>query len=92
MPHLFAHAQYADMLFVYRFCNGNAIVACREYSLRFLNRRVTDSRVFASIYNKLRETGAPPRNHISSDCANEQNVDDGMTEPLHIIAGWRHII
>jgi len=63
------------MVIVYGFCNGNALAARREYSLRFPNRRVPDSRVFATVYNKLRETGALPSSHMSSECANEQNVD-----------------
>jgi len=76
MPHVFTHAEYTDMVFVYGFRNGNALAACTEYSLRFPNRRVQDSRVFASVYNKLRETGALPSSHISSECAKEQNVDE----------------
>jgi len=76
MPHVFTHAEYADMAFVYGFCKGNALAACREYSLRFPNRRVPDSRVFASVYNKLRETSALPISHVSSECASEQNVDE----------------
>jgi hypothetical protein len=74
MPHVFTHAEYADMVFVYGFCNGNGLAACREYSLRFPNRRVPDSRVFASVYNKLRKTGAFPSSHVSSERATEQNV------------------
>jgi len=76
IPHVVTHAEYADMVFVYGFCNGNALAACREYSLGFPNCRVPDSRVFASVYNKLRETGALPSSHISSKGANEQNVDE----------------
>jgi len=76
MPRVFTHAEYADILFVSGFCNGNALAACREYSLRFPNRRVPDSRVFASVYNKLRETGALPNSHISSEPANEQYVEE----------------
>ena len=76
MPHVFTHAEYADMVFVYGFCNGNAFAACRKYSLRFPNHRVTDSKVFASVYNKLRETGALPSSHMSSERANEQNMDE----------------
>ena len=78
MPHVFTHAEYADMVFVYGFCNGNALAAFREYmySLRFTNCRVPKSRVFASVYNKLRETGALPSIHISSERANEQNVGE----------------
>jgi hypothetical protein len=76
MPHVFTHTEYADMVFVYGFCNGNALAACREYSVRFANRRVPDSRVFTSVYNKPRETGALPNSHISSERANERNVDE----------------
>jgi len=64
------------MVFVYGFCNENVRAACREYSLRFPNRRVPDSRVFASVYNKLHKNGALPSRHISSERANEQNVDE----------------
>jgi len=76
MPHVFTHAKYADMAYVYGFCNGNALAACREYNLRFPNRRVPNSRMFASVCNKLRETGALPSSHISSERVNEQNVDE----------------
>ena len=31
--------------------------------------------MFARVYNKLRDTGTLPSSHISSECANEQNVD-----------------
>ena len=76
MLHIFTHAEYANMVLVYGFCNGTALSPCREYSLQFLNRRVPDSRVFASVYNKLRETGALPISHVSSEHANERNVDE----------------
>jgi hypothetical protein len=32
--------------------------------------------VFASVYSKLHETGALPSGHISSERANEQNVEE----------------
>jgi hypothetical protein len=76
MPHVYTHAEYADMVFVYGFCNGNALAACREYSLQFPNRRVPDSRVCAGVYNKLHEAGTLLSSHISSEPANEQNVDE----------------
>ena len=70
-PHVFTHAE-----FVYGFCNENALAACKEYSLRFPNRRVPDSRDFASVYNTLHETGALLSSHISSELANKQNMDE----------------
>jgi len=74
MPNVFTHAEYADVVFFYGFCNGNVLAACREYSLRFPDRRVPDSRVFASVYKKMRETGALLSSHVSSEPANEQNI------------------
>jgi hypothetical protein len=76
MPRVFTYAEYVDMVFCYGVCNGNALAACRKYSLRFPNSRVSHLRVFASVYNKLPETGALPSIHISSERANEQNVDE----------------
>jgi hypothetical protein len=64
------------LVIFYGFCNGNALAACEEYSLRFPSGTVPDSRVSASVYNKLCETGAIPSSHISSERANEQNVDE----------------
>ena len=32
--------------------------------------------MFVSVYKELRETGALPSNHISSERAKEQNVDE----------------
>jgi len=69
------------MVFLYVFCNGNALAACKEYSLRFPNRSVADSRVFGSVYNKPRESGTLPSSHISSERANEQNVDETENIP-----------
>lgn len=76
MPHVYTHGEYADMIFVYGFCDGNALGACREYRRRFPGRRVPDSRVFTCAYSKLRETGAVPSRHISSERGDEQTVDD----------------
>jgi len=76
MPHVFTHLEYADMVFLYGFCNRNALAACRKYSLWFSNRKVPDSSMFASVYSKLRETGELPSNRISSEPANEQKVDE----------------
>jgi len=53
MLHVFTHAEYADMVFVYRFCNGNALAVGTEYSLRFPNHRVPDSRVFCHCGKKF---------------------------------------
>lgn len=76
MPHVFTNGEYADMVFVYGFCNGNAAAAAREYGRRFPNRRLPDSKVFGRVFTRLRETGAVPSSHLASERANEQNVNE----------------
>lgn len=46
MPQYFTNAEYADIHFVYGFCNGNANAAVQEYRRRFPNRRIPNDRVF----------------------------------------------
>lgn len=41
----FTHQEYADMHFIYGFCNGNARAVAREYQRRFPNRRTSDYRM-----------------------------------------------
>lgn len=57
------------------FFNGNALVACRDLCERFPTRRPPDSRVFTGVYDKLHDTGASLSRHNSSECVDEQNVD-----------------
>lgn len=67
MPHVFSHAEYADMVYVYGFCNGNATASVAEYQRRFPQRRVPNHKVFSRIFINLRETGCFPSARISSD-------------------------
>ena len=76
MPHVFIHAEYADMVFVYGHCNGNAVAACAGYDRLFPNRRVPDSWTLTRVFTNLRETGAAPSSRISSDRVNEQNMNE----------------
>ena len=45
MPHIFINAEYADVLYVYGFCDGSAAV--EEYRRRFPMRRMPDRKVFS---------------------------------------------
>ncbi|KYQ53885.1 hypothetical protein ALC60_07178 [Trachymyrmex zeteki] len=54
----YSNVGYADMVFVYGFCDGNATEAVREYVRRFPNRRVPDRRVITMTFNRLREIGS----------------------------------
>jgi hypothetical protein len=38
MPFTFSFAEYADMTYVYGFCDGNSVYAEAEYQKRFPNR------------------------------------------------------
>ena len=38
MPSRFSFAEYADMIYVYGFCDGNLVHAVAEYQKRFPNR------------------------------------------------------
>lgn len=74
MPRTYSNVEYADMVFVYGFCDGNAVEAVREYARRFPNRRVPDRRVITMTFNRLRETGSfsihqdPLRANLQENC------------------------
>lgn len=76
MPHVFTHSEYADMVFVYGFCGGNALSARREYVRRFPNRRIPNCRVFTYVFNKLHLTGTVPSTRIAYERANVQNLNE----------------
>jgi len=42
MPFRFPFAEYADMIYVYGFCDGNSFHAVAEYQKRFPNRTTRD--------------------------------------------------
>jgi hypothetical protein len=76
MPRIFSHVEYADMVFVYGFCNGNARAAVIEYNRRFPTRTIPDHKVFIRTFNNLRENGSFPSTHINSERQDEQNLDE----------------
>ena len=76
MPHIFTNAEYADMIYVYGFCDGSATAAVEEYHRRFPMRRIPDRRVFYKVFNTLREYGTLPSAHVSSERARKQNMEE----------------
>jgi hypothetical protein len=68
------NAEYADMLYVYRFCDGSAAAAVVDYRQQFPNCRIPDRRVFTRIFNTLREAGTLPSAHVSSERQAQQDV------------------
>jgi len=57
MPFTFSVAEYACMIYVYGSCDGNSVHVVAEYQRRFPNRRIPTRRVFARVYQTLRDTG-----------------------------------
>jgi hypothetical protein len=68
---LFTNAEYADIVFVYGFCNGNGRAAVEEYRRRYPDRRTPNHQTFAATFNSLREKGKFPDNNIERDRAND---------------------
>jgi len=76
MPHIFINAEYADMLYVYGFCDVSATAAFEEYRRWFPMRRILDCRVFSKLFNTLRECDTLPSAHVSSERAHKQNMKE----------------
>jgi hypothetical protein len=70
MPHIFTNAKYADMLYVYGFCDGSATAAVEEYHRRFPMRRIL-YRVFSKVFNTLYGHGKLPSAHVLSEQARQ---------------------
>jgi len=76
MPFTFSVADYANMIYVYGFCDGNSVQAVAECQQRFPNRRIPTQRVFTRVYQTLRDTGTLPAVRIAA----ERDVNEGVDE------------
>jgi len=76
MPHIFTNAKYAEMMYVYGFCDGSATAAVEEYRRRFPMRRIPDRTVFYKVFNTLHECGTLPSAYVSSERACKQNMEE----------------
>lgn len=73
----FTVQDYADIIFIYGFCDGNSLEASREYHLRFPGRRQPNHKTFAKAFQRLRETGTPvPRKIGGPQQVNVQDEED----------------
>ena len=84
---MYTDEEYADIVFVYGFCDGNANAAAREYQRRYPQRRHPSHRVFTRTFQRLRQTGrvtiqnnggAPPRHGYAHE---EAIIDHVMDNP-----------
>lgn len=73
MPYQFSNAEYADIIFVYGFCNGNGRAAVREYRRRFPGRRCPYHKTFANVFLFAGEHG-----HFPTD----NNIDQPIRHPV----------
>lgn len=71
----FNFEEYADIIYVYGFTDGNESEAVREYERRFPNRRVPDRRVFSRTFRRLRESGTVAHNRIERRTATSTSAD-----------------
>lgn len=73
MPHQFSNQEYADIIFVYGFCDGNGRAASREYELRFPGRRCPNHQTFSNVFSFVREKGHFPT---------QNNIDQPVRHPV----------
>jgi len=76
MPFTFSVAEYADVIYVYGFFDGNSLDALPEYQQRFPNRRIPTRRLFTRVYQTLRDTGTLAGVRIAA----ERDVNEGVDE------------
>lgn len=72
MPFTCNDIDYSDMIFMYRFYNGNAWAAVAKYKCRYSDRRFPDIGVFYRVYQHLCERGCFPgtsaaAEHVGAD-------------------------
>jgi hypothetical protein len=84
MPFPFPFEEYADMIYVYGFCDGNSVLAKAEYQQRFPNRRIPNRRVFTGVYQALRDTGRLPGVRIAAERGVNADVnEEGIVRIVH---------
>jgi hypothetical protein len=50
MPFTYSFEEYANMIYVYGFCDSNSVLDVVEYQQLFPNRRIPNRRVFTGVY------------------------------------------
>jgi len=85
MPFTFSVAEYADMIYVYGFCDGNSVQAIAEYQQRFLNQRIPTQRVFTQVYQTLGDTSTLPGVRIAAERDVNEDIDkeEGIVQMVH---------
>ena len=76
MPRTFTHEEYADMVYVNGYCNGNANAAVDEYGRRYPLRRTPNRAVLTNVFCALGECRTLPSVHVSSERRSIQTVEE----------------
>jgi len=72
MPRIFTHEEYADMVYVYGYCNGNANAAVDEYQRKYPLRRTPNRAVLA--YFASPETSSTKVTHRNNRTGNDSRA------------------
>ena len=84
MPFNFSFEDYADMIYVYGFCDGHSVLAVSECQQRCPNRRLRNRRVFTGVYKALRDTGRIPGVRIAAERGvNYGAYEEGIVPMVH---------
>ena len=65
--------EYADMVFIYGVCDGNATAVAPEYQRRYPNRRKPNPKIISGTFNSLRQSGSLPSVNIQYERDHERN-------------------
>ena len=87
MPFTFSVAEYADMIYVYGFCDSNSVNAVAEYQQRFPNHRIPTQTGFTQVCQTLRDTSTLPSICIATEC----NVNECVDEEEGILRWYRAV-
>ena len=71
-----SHMRYADMVYVYGYCNGNENAPVDEYRRRYPFRRTPNRAVFTNVFCALRDCGTLTSVHVSSERRSIQTVEE----------------
>ena len=76
MLRTFTDEEYADMVYVYGYCNGNANAAVDEYRRSYPLCRTPNRDDFTNVLCALRECGTLPSVHVSSERRSIHTVEE----------------
>ena len=82
MTFVYRHREYADMLYIYGFCDGDSNHAVAEYRRRFPTRRTPSSRVFVRAFQSVINNVTVPSAGI-----NYERVVSVRDNILHAVQG-----